>query len=108
VKNAQLDLTIGELCGIEEFSSKTIAVFHIFNKDNYLAPNSSYEANAKFKKFVMPPSGEELCRFGDIFAGGQTAIINYEAGVGTNASWTNVAPFRKVSSLCIFKNVHVA
>ena len=92
---------ISDLCGIPELSEDTQMILHGWNKNNYMAELTVFdlwEARAEFGSVVFPPSKTSFCRFGSPFISGVTAIVSYEAGIGTNMETPDVIPFTEVSS----------
>ncbi|XP_064643635.1 uncharacterized protein LOC135497733 [Lineus longissimus] len=94
-------LLLGRLCGIEGFTPKTKLIFHLWNKDNFLPKSPVWKATAWFDRVRLPASDTSLCRYGSVFRGGSSAIIAYEAGVGTKPMATDVAQYKMVAQPCI-------
>ncbi|XP_064646638.1 uncharacterized protein LOC135499666 isoform X2 [Lineus longissimus] len=95
------NILLGELCGIEEFSLKTKLVVHLWNKDNFIPKSRDWKATAFVSWFRLPPAKSLLCRYGKVFRGGTSAVISYEAGIGTSPLKTDVAAYKVISQPCV-------
>ena len=93
------DQQMSELTGIPELSISTNLIFHLWNKNNILPPLDVFnlwEGRAKFRQLTLPPSLEEMCRYGDPFQGGTNPIVRYEVAIGTFKDTPDVADFQEV------------
>ncbi|XP_067659895.1 uncharacterized protein [Haliotis asinina] len=100
---------ISEQCGIPHLSPQTKLYMGVWNDKNYI-PETGRDAEGKiqvwsteasFRDLVMPPEKDKLCRYGDPFKGGNNAIIQYEAAIGSATGLSDVVDFQPVHTPCI-------
>ncbi|XP_078616233.1 uncharacterized protein LOC144884654 [Branchiostoma floridae x Branchiostoma japonicum] len=93
------------MSGIPVFSDQAQITLAVWNRDDFVPEVqdvfSSPEATAFFKDLRLPPSADNLCRYGDPFRPGDNSVSVFYAGVGTEKLKDDVAPFREVARPCV-------
>eukprot|EP00058_Branchiostoma_floridae_P003025 XP_002588513.1 hypothetical protein BRAFLDRAFT_79466 [Branchiostoma floridae] len=93
------------MSGIPVFSDKARLTLAVWNRDDFVPEVqdvfSSPEATAFFRHLRLPPSADNLCRYGDPFRPGDNSVSVFYAGVGTEKLKDDVAPFREVARPCV-------
>ncbi|XP_035696854.1 uncharacterized protein LOC118430252 [Branchiostoma floridae] len=91
------------MSGIPVFSDQARLTLAVWNRDDFVPDVqdvfSSPEATAFFRHLRLPPSADNLCRYGDPFRPGDNSVSVFYAGVGTEKLKDDVAPFREVSQI---------
>ncbi|CAH1259269.1 FAT1 [Branchiostoma lanceolatum] len=88
------------LSGLPSLPPEAVVTFSVWNFNDYLPdvkdPFYPPTTTANFKDVSFPASSDQLCRFGEPFRNGDSAILSFMAGVGTEAHLDDVVPFKKV------------
>ncbi|CAH1258771.1 JAG1 [Branchiostoma lanceolatum] len=88
------------LSGLPSLPIDAVVTFSVWNFDDFVPevedPFYPPTATANFKDVSFPASSDQLCRYGEPFRDGDSAILSFLAGVGTEAHQDDVVPFRMV------------
>ncbi|XP_077992165.1 uncharacterized protein LOC144446291 [Glandiceps talaboti] len=90
---------------IPHLSENTKLVMTVWNRLDYVPDITDIfnppQSKASFRNLKLPPSADNLCRFGDPFRSGDNEVEAFFAGVGSARLQDDVVPFRQVVSPCI-------
>ncbi|XP_070573546.1 uncharacterized protein [Ptychodera flava] len=93
------------MSGIPTFSPDAKFILSVWNRDAYVP---SFEdvfspptATASFRSIRFPPSSDALCKFGEPFRNGDSAIKAFFAGVGSEKFQADVVPFQEIVRPCL-------
>ncbi|XP_078578634.1 uncharacterized protein LOC144863382 [Branchiostoma floridae x Branchiostoma japonicum] len=89
------------LSGLPPLPTDAVVTFSVWNFQNFVPdvedPFFPPTAAAHFKDVSFPASSDQLCRHGEPFRNGDSAILSFMAGLGTEVHQDDVVPFRTVS-----------
>ncbi|XP_019632640.1 PREDICTED: uncharacterized protein LOC109476195 [Branchiostoma belcheri] len=88
------------LSGLPPLPTDAVVTFSVWNFEDFVPdvedPFYPPTATANFKDVNFPASSDQLCRYGEPFRNGGSAILSFMAGVGTEAFQDDVVSFRRV------------
>ncbi|KAI8510725.1 hypothetical protein Bbelb_116410, partial [Branchiostoma belcheri] len=88
------------LSGLPPLPTDAVVTFSVWNFEDFVPdvddPFYPPTATAHFKDVSFPASSDQLCRYGEPFRNGDSAILSFMAGVGAEAFQDDVMPFRMV------------
>ncbi|XP_035673095.1 uncharacterized protein LOC118413675 [Branchiostoma floridae] len=88
------------LSGLPSLPTDAVVTLSVWNFDDYVPdvedPFNLPTATANFKDVSFPASSDQLCRYGEPFRNGDSAILSFMAGVGTELHQDDVVPFTMV------------
>ncbi|XP_070572595.1 uncharacterized protein [Ptychodera flava] len=94
------DKAVAYISNIYHLSESTQLVMSVWNRLDFVPEITDVfnpqTASASFKYLRLPPSANNLCRYGDPFRGGDNAIEAFLVGVGSERLLDDVVPFTQV------------
>ncbi|XP_033121447.1 uncharacterized protein LOC117120538 [Anneissia japonica] len=85
---------LGDLSGAPRLSNNTKLSLQLWNDENYVPeftdPFNVPTTSVEFSNIRLPPSSEDLCRYGNPFRGGVAPVVKFLAGIGTRKSIIDV------------------
>ncbi|XP_035662464.1 uncharacterized protein LOC118406510 [Branchiostoma floridae] len=96
------------ISGLPAFNDTTKLMFSMWNKDNQVPELEDkfnpFETYAYFRRVILPPPSDVLCRYGRPWRGNTAPIIKYYGGVmseDVNGTAYQVVDFREIYDPCI-------